>query len=219
MSRLEFVEFFSPFSLSNDLFEREVKKETIELRNQVFLFHYVVAHFFIWIFHGHWDSTKGCTCCFTELFCWGEEVYLEIQKLPSDAKAVKCDGVYLVGGINAEWFSLLFLSSKVMKKLSLEPADRLASLQTLWENNKPADPGPCGRRPCTAASLCFNCVACCWLSLKRLCCCVFPLCSGGFSQMYRCVCDWLGLPYKEEVQWVGVCFSFFYVFLRTACFL
>uniref|UniRef100_A0A8C9XT96 Capping protein regulator and myosin 1 linker 1 n=1 Tax=Sander lucioperca TaxID=283035 RepID=A0A8C9XT96_SANLU len=57
--------------------------------------------------------------------------------------------------------------SKVMKKLCMEPPDRLTSLQTLWENNKPAEPGPC----------------------------------GGFSQMYRCVCDWLGLPYKEEVQW------------------
>ncbi|XP_061675967.1 F-actin-uncapping protein LRRC16A-like [Syngnathoides biaculeatus] len=57
--------------------------------------------------------------------------------------------------------------SKAMKKLSMEPADRLTSLQTLWENNKPADPGPC----------------------------------GGFSQMYKCVCDWLSLPYREEVQW------------------
>ncbi|KAM9851972.1 F-actin-uncapping protein LRRC16A-like [Aulostomus maculatus] len=57
--------------------------------------------------------------------------------------------------------------SKVMKKLCMEPPDRLTSLQTLWENNKPAEPGPC----------------------------------GGFSQMYRCVCDWLGLPYREEVQW------------------
>uniref|UniRef100_A0A8C6L8U5 Capping protein regulator and myosin 1 linker 1 n=1 Tax=Nothobranchius furzeri TaxID=105023 RepID=A0A8C6L8U5_NOTFU len=57
--------------------------------------------------------------------------------------------------------------SKVMKKLSVEPLDRLTALQTLWENNKPAEPGPC----------------------------------GGFSQMYRCVCDWLGLPYREEVQW------------------
>uniref|UniRef100_A0A674P5V6 Capping protein regulator and myosin 1 linker 1 n=1 Tax=Takifugu rubripes TaxID=31033 RepID=A0A674P5V6_TAKRU len=57
--------------------------------------------------------------------------------------------------------------SKMMKKLSMEPADRVSCLQTLWENNKPAEPGPC----------------------------------GGFSQMYRCVCDWLGLPYKEEVQW------------------
>nr|XP_057941349.1 F-actin-uncapping protein LRRC16A-like isoform X1 [Doryrhamphus excisus] len=56
--------------------------------------------------------------------------------------------------------------SKVMKKLSVEPADRLTSLQTMWETNKP-DPGPC----------------------------------GGFSQMYRCVCDWLSLPYREEVQW------------------
>uniref|UniRef100_A0A672FSK2 CARMIL pleckstrin homology domain-containing protein n=1 Tax=Salarias fasciatus TaxID=181472 RepID=A0A672FSK2_SALFA len=57
--------------------------------------------------------------------------------------------------------------SKVMKKLCMEPPDRLPPLQTLWENNKPAEPGPC----------------------------------GGFSQMYRCVCDWLGLPYREEVQW------------------
>lgn len=59
------------------------------------------------------------------------------------------------------------VKDKVMKKLCMEPPDRLTSLQTLWENNKPAEPGPC----------------------------------GGFSQMYRCVCDWLGLPYKEEVQW------------------
>ncbi|KAF6725438.1 Leucine-rich repeat-containing protein 16A [Oryzias melastigma] len=57
--------------------------------------------------------------------------------------------------------------TKVMKKLSMEPSDRLPSLQTLWENNKLAEPGPC----------------------------------GGFSQMYKCVCDWLGLPYREEVQW------------------
>uniref|UniRef100_A0A665SX75 Capping protein regulator and myosin 1 linker 1 n=1 Tax=Echeneis naucrates TaxID=173247 RepID=A0A665SX75_ECHNA len=57
--------------------------------------------------------------------------------------------------------------SKVMKKLSMEPPDRLTSLQTLWESSKPTEPGPC----------------------------------GGFSQMYRCVCDWLGLPYREEVQW------------------
>lgn len=30
------------------------------------------------------------------------------------------------------------------------------------------------------------------------------LCVGGFSQMYRCVCDWLGMPYREEVQWVSI---------------
>ncbi|KAM6909751.1 F-actin-uncapping protein LRRC16A-like isoform 2-T2 [Xenentodon cancila] len=57
--------------------------------------------------------------------------------------------------------------SKLIKKFSMEPPDRLPSLHTLWENNKPSDPGPC----------------------------------GGFSQMYKCVCDWLGLPYREEVQW------------------
>ncbi|XP_045567055.1 F-actin-uncapping protein LRRC16A-like [Salmo salar] len=54
-----------------------------------------------------------------------------------------------------------------MKKLSMEPPERITSLQTLWDNHKVAEPGPC----------------------------------GGFSQMYRCVCDWLGLPYREEVQW------------------
>ena len=42
-------------------------------------------------------------------------------------------------------FNLSFLLSKVMKKLCMEPPDRLTSLQTLWENNKPAEPGPCGR--------------------------------------------------------------------------
>lgn len=23
--------------------------------------------------------------------------------------------------------------------------------------------------------------------------------------MYACVCDWLGFPYREEVQWVSTC--------------
>ncbi|KAG7458014.1 hypothetical protein MATL_G00233350 [Megalops atlanticus] len=56
---------------------------------------------------------------------------------------------------------------KVMKKLVMEPPERTASLQALWENQNVAEAGPC----------------------------------GGFSQMYKCVCDWLGLPYREEVQW------------------
>lgn len=35
--------------------------------------------------------------------------------------------------------------------------------------------------------------------------CVSVVCvSGGFSQMYACVCDWLGFSYREEVQWVSV---------------
>ncbi|XP_067857781.1 F-actin-uncapping protein LRRC16A-like isoform X2 [Heptranchias perlo] len=56
---------------------------------------------------------------------------------------------------------------RVMKKVTMEPSDRLSSLQALWESQNIAEPGPC----------------------------------GGFSQMYACVCDWLGLPYREEVQW------------------
>ncbi|KAK5854607.1 hypothetical protein PBY51_004787 [Eleginops maclovinus] len=56
---------------------------------------------------------------------------------------------------------------KVMKKLSLKPPERTASLQALWEEQSSADPGPC----------------------------------GGFSHQYWCVCDYLGLPYREEVQW------------------
>uniref|UniRef100_A0A674DCG6 Capping protein regulator and myosin 1 linker 1 n=1 Tax=Salmo trutta TaxID=8032 RepID=A0A674DCG6_SALTR len=62
---------------------------------------------------------------------------------------------------------LCLCDRKLMKKLSMEPPERITSLQTLWDNHKVAEPGPC----------------------------------GGFSQMYRCVCDWLGLPYREEVQW------------------
>ncbi|XP_041942504.1 F-actin-uncapping protein LRRC16A-like isoform X2 [Alosa sapidissima] len=56
---------------------------------------------------------------------------------------------------------------KVMKKLVMEPADRVTNLQNLWDNQNLPEPGPC----------------------------------GGFSQQYRCVCDWLSLPYREEVQW------------------
>ncbi|XP_036394872.1 F-actin-uncapping protein LRRC16A-like isoform X6 [Megalops cyprinoides] len=56
---------------------------------------------------------------------------------------------------------------KLMKKLVIEPLERMSNLQALWENQSVAEPGPC----------------------------------GGFSQIYKCVCDWLGLPYREEVQW------------------
>uniref|UniRef100_A0A8C5MQY3 Capping protein regulator and myosin 1 linker 1 n=1 Tax=Leptobrachium leishanense TaxID=445787 RepID=A0A8C5MQY3_9ANUR len=56
---------------------------------------------------------------------------------------------------------------KIMKKVTMEPADRLTNLQSLWDSQTVTEVGPC----------------------------------GGFSQMYACVCDWLGLPYREEVQW------------------
>ncbi|GAA6095202.1 F-actin-uncapping protein LRRC16A isoform X1 [Tachysurus ichikawai] len=56
---------------------------------------------------------------------------------------------------------------KVMKKLSMEPPERITALQSVWETQGSGEFGPC----------------------------------GGFSQQYRCVCDWLGLPYREEVQW------------------
>ncbi|XP_043923009.1 F-actin-uncapping protein LRRC16A isoform X2 [Protopterus annectens] len=56
---------------------------------------------------------------------------------------------------------------KVMKKVTMEPAERLTNLQALWESQTVTEPGPC----------------------------------GGFSQMYACVCDCLGFPYREEVQW------------------
>ncbi|XP_054981978.1 F-actin-uncapping protein LRRC16A isoform X3 [Sorex araneus] len=56
---------------------------------------------------------------------------------------------------------------KIMKKVSMEPSERLASLQALWDSQTVPEQGPC----------------------------------GGFSQMYACVCDWLGFSYREEVQW------------------
>ncbi|KAF7245232.1 F-actin-uncapping protein LRRC16A [Varanus komodoensis] len=56
---------------------------------------------------------------------------------------------------------------RIMKKVIMEPPERLANLQTLWDSQTVAELGPC----------------------------------GGFSQMYACVCDWLGFPYREEVQW------------------
>uniref|UniRef100_A0A8D0L6I1 Capping protein regulator and myosin 1 linker 1 n=1 Tax=Sphenodon punctatus TaxID=8508 RepID=A0A8D0L6I1_SPHPU len=56
---------------------------------------------------------------------------------------------------------------RIMKKVIMEPTERLTSLQSLWDSQTVAELGPC----------------------------------GGFSQMYACVCDWLGFPYREEVQW------------------
>uniref|UniRef100_A0A8D1UVM5 F-actin-uncapping protein LRRC16A n=1 Tax=Sus scrofa TaxID=9823 RepID=A0A8D1UVM5_PIG len=56
---------------------------------------------------------------------------------------------------------------RIMKKVCMEPSERLASLQALWDSQPVAEQGPC----------------------------------GGFSQMYACVCDWLGFSYREEVQW------------------
>nr|XP_044988198.1 F-actin-uncapping protein LRRC16A isoform X3 [Jaculus jaculus] len=56
---------------------------------------------------------------------------------------------------------------RIMKKVSMEPSERLAGLQALWDSQPVAEQGPC----------------------------------GGFSQMYACVCDWLGFSYREEVQW------------------
>uniref|UniRef100_A0A4W3IF31 Capping protein regulator and myosin 1 linker 1 n=1 Tax=Callorhinchus milii TaxID=7868 RepID=A0A4W3IF31_CALMI len=56
---------------------------------------------------------------------------------------------------------------KIMKKVTMEPSERLAALQAMWDGQNVAEPGPC----------------------------------GGFSQVYAFVCDWLGLPYREEVQW------------------
>ncbi|XP_066208365.1 F-actin-uncapping protein LRRC16A isoform X1 [Saccopteryx leptura] len=57
--------------------------------------------------------------------------------------------------------------TKIMRRVSLEPSERLASLQALWDSQPVPEQGPC----------------------------------GGFSQMYAYVCDWLGFPYREEVQW------------------
>lgn len=36
----------------------------------------------------------------------------------------------------------------------MEPPDRLTSVQTLWENNKPAEPGPCGRKLTILITVC-----------------------------------------------------------------
>nr|XP_057903375.1 F-actin-uncapping protein LRRC16A-like [Doryrhamphus excisus] len=56
---------------------------------------------------------------------------------------------------------------KLMKKVSVKPPERAATLRAIWEQQGPLDLGPC----------------------------------GGFSHQYRCVCEHLNLPYRDEVQW------------------
>ncbi|EPQ05838.1 Leucine-rich repeat-containing protein 16A [Myotis brandtii] len=60
---------------------------------------------------------------------------------------------------------------KILKRVSMEPSERLASLQADFTVASPKT------------------------------CPVSAYVPGGFSQMYACVCDWLGFPYREEVQW------------------
>lgn len=36
---------------------------------------------------------------------------------------------------------------KVMKRLSMEPPERISSLQALWESQSGSEPGPCGNFP------------------------------------------------------------------------
>uniref|UniRef100_A0A8C4NJU5 Capping protein regulator and myosin 1 linker 1 n=1 Tax=Eptatretus burgeri TaxID=7764 RepID=A0A8C4NJU5_EPTBU len=69
--------------------------------------------------------------------------------------------------IETERTSLALRFPLLLRKVSLEPAERIAQLQAAWESQAQAEPMPC----------------------------------GGFSQMYACMCDYYGLPYREEVQW------------------
>lgn len=86
-----------------------------------------------------------------------------------------------------------------MRKLSLKPPERTASLQAAWDEQASADVGPCGKSTSQA-------MASGWRVARVMCCEVLRLScwrfAGGFSHQYWCVCDYLGLPYREEVQWV-----------------
>lgn len=36
---------------------------------------------------------------------------------------------------------------------------------------------------------------------------------GNFSEMYQCICNYLGVPFREEVAWVNGYFLFFQNFV------
>lgn len=104
-----------------------------------------------------------------------------------------------------------------MRKLSLNPPERTAVLQALWAEQSSSDLGPCGK---TFSHMIIHNHALLLLLL------LFHVChgvtfSGGFSHQYWCVCDYLGLPYREEVQWVCTedCCPFKYFFCLSDCLL
>lgn len=86
---------------------------------------------------------------------------------------------------------------KLMRKLSLKPPERIATLQAIWDEQSPANLGPCG----TSASMCRIHAVPPVMCFKL--CMLLWLMAGGFSHQYWCVCDQLGQPFREEVQWVG----------------
>lgn len=102
------------------------------------------------------------------------------------------------------------LFSKVMKKLCMEPPDRLTSLQTLWENNKPAEPGPCGIN--LWLWLCFNSTSHCCNHVRCVCIVIlicilfvlFLLCRWVFSDVQMCL--WLAGVALQRRSAVGLYF-------------
>lgn len=86
------------------------------------------------------NEILGCTCCsliYTELLCWKQEAWLEIQKLHSDAKAVKAE--WEGGGVT---FSLIqpFVSEQQSDEEAepgacrqvVVPADAVGEQQACW---------------------------------------------------------------------------------------
>ncbi|XP_038627078.1 F-actin-uncapping protein LRRC16A isoform X1 [Tachyglossus aculeatus] len=98
------------------------------------------------------------------------QLAVETEKGSISMKMASCEDVNEAVGYIGGCLRKIFPGHsplKILKKVSMEPADRLAALQSLWDSQTVAELSPC----------------------------------GGFSQMYACVCDWLGFPYREEVQW------------------
>uniref|UniRef100_A0A8C4VPD3 Capping protein regulator and myosin 1 linker 1 n=1 Tax=Gopherus evgoodei TaxID=1825980 RepID=A0A8C4VPD3_9SAUR len=144
----------------------------------------------MWHFHMFWLMFKNenkvfifCTCFILQLeltFSYLEiqgvtsskpgQLIVETEKCSISMKMASSEDVNEVMAHIGTCLRKIFpgLSPvRIMKKVTMEPSERLANLQALWDSQTVTELGPC----------------------------------GGFSQMYACVCDWLGFPYREEVQW------------------
>ena len=73
----------------------------------------------------------------------------------------------------------VLLSSKVMKKLTMEPSERISALQALWETQKLADPGPCGTEAAALLGLGGELESCVCLSVCLFMSAIFSVCVFG----------------------------------------
>jgi len=93
---------------------------------------------------------------------------------------------------------------RIIKKIEVQPTDRLKVMYDLMKGLEQKEMGPCGGftlikkievQPTDRLKVMYDLMK--GLEQKEMGPC------GGFTLMYSCMCDYHGLTYRDEVAWVS----------------